>query len=212
MGSARASEHGQGSATSLGGPATHVALLDVTLTDGTVSLVAEALRAGKVSSAATRRPRRSRGAQEEASPVSASKAERLTIALNARGTTRRFVSFDQIRAFVYRVRVKVMSVPPSETHKFDSETLVRLYRLFRSCWQEAATKLSLSSEQELSFRRTIAPAFFARQRAGKMMSGFFGERLSSALWGRPVKQIRNRRAPDYSGPSASANGCRPQPS
>jgi hypothetical protein len=47
---------------------------------------------------------------------------------------------------------------PSDRLISDPETLSHLHRLFQSCWQEVAAKLSssLDSESESSLRRTIA--------------------------------------------------------
>jgi hypothetical protein len=49
-----------------------------------------------------------------------------------------------------------MSSNTSERQTFDPETLALLHRVFRSCWQEAEGRLSLSSDRESSLRRTIA--------------------------------------------------------
>jgi hypothetical protein len=49
-----------------------------------------------------------------------------------------------------------MTLETSERQIFDPETLSLLQRVFRSCWQEAEDRLSLSSERESSLRRTIA--------------------------------------------------------
>ena len=49
-----------------------------------------------------------------------------------------------------------MTLPQSDRQISDPETLSHLHRLFQSCWQEVAAKLSLSSERESSLRRTIA--------------------------------------------------------
>jgi hypothetical protein len=51
-----------------------------------------------------------------------------------------------------------MTLPQSDRQISDPETLSNLHRLFQSCWQEVAAKLSssLDSESESSLRRTIA--------------------------------------------------------
>ena len=51
-----------------------------------------------------------------------------------------------------------MTLPQSDRQISDPETLSSLHRLFQSCWQEVAAKLSpsLDSESQSSLRRTIA--------------------------------------------------------
>jgi hypothetical protein len=49
-----------------------------------------------------------------------------------------------------------MTLARSDRQISDPEDLPHLHRLFQSCWQEVAAKLSLDSESESSLRRTIA--------------------------------------------------------
>jgi hypothetical protein len=51
---------------------------------------------------------------------------------------------------------------------FDPETLSRLHRLFRSCWEEAETQISLSSERQSSLRRTIASRILREAARGEI--------------------------------------------
>jgi hypothetical protein len=61
-----------------------------------------------------------------------------------------------------------MNSPPSERQTFDPETLSRLHQLFRSCWEEAEARISLSSERQSSLRRTIASRILREAARGEI--------------------------------------------
>jgi hypothetical protein len=75
-----------------------------------------------------------------------------------------------------------MTLPQSDRQISDPETLSHLHRLFQSCWQEVAAKLSssLDSESESSLQRTIASRIMREEAKARLMSKNSGARRCSA--------------------------------